>query len=192
MSFVGNSISHAAFALYVLMAVVSACLLIFHFQCIRHLRLVAVFLLPVISFVICFENTVLSFGDNVSPCSVTAGFTYVFHSLKVPLLVDAVYESAFRLFELRFAHFLCFPFDQGPDYNKNSAKFSLILVRLLSCGLLAINLVANFERNCNNNDSRGGYIYLSKHREDIFAWLPLIPPIVLSIMALAMSSVVMR
>ncbi len=193
MTFVGQHINEAQYAGYVAMAVISAMLLVVHCRYVRDMRILAVYILPCVAFFSCFELCVLAQGSDVKNDSVTAYICYVFQSLRIPLMVVVLYELTYRLFEIRTAHFICFPFDQGSDFSKTVGVCSIWLNRLMACGLFAINMVVVYDTaDADDYASRGGYMYLSRNSHSLFAWLTLIPPIVLSIVAIVVGGAIAR
>ena len=194
-SFVGDNLYTWELALLIILAILSSFCFAWQVLYLQHLKILPTYVLPVVSFCICFENCVLTRGSNIDPDSVTASFTYVLHSLQTPLLITALYESAFRLHETRAVHFFCFPFDQGFEYQRILALGSVWLVRLIAAGLFVINLVVDFHLVRENDDDKqgpGGHIYLSENKHDTDLWLALIPPIALSFFALLVSNVMNR
>jgi hypothetical protein len=197
MSFVGQNINQTEYGLHVFMAAVSGLLIVKQFFFIKNMKIFSVYLLPCISFVICFENTVLSYQELIKTCSVEAYFTYVFHSLKIPLMIVVLYEASYRLFETRTAQFICFPFDQGSDFSKTLAVFSLWVIRLIACGLFVIGFLANIlgcsQKGIRGSGSgRGGYMFLSDHNKSGVTWMTLVPPIILSITGLVIGGAMAR
>ncbi len=191
MHLVGNELNNAEYGGFVAMSVVSALLFLIHIRYIQKITMNAVYLLPCLAFFICFENTSVSFGRSVNPDSVTAYFTYIFHSLQIPLMIVILYELSYRLFEVRTAHFICLPFDQRSDVSKTLAVCTLWIVRVLACGLTVLNIVVDVNGD-DDRASAGGYIYLSQHRSSLYAWLSLIPPMCLSVMAIIVGDAIAR
>jgi hypothetical protein len=180
-----------AFIIFIIIAALSGILFLVQILYIQHLNILPAYILPFISFCFCFVNTLLARGSNVNSDSLLAGFGYVFHSFRIPLLIIALYESAYRLHETRAVHFFCFPFDQGTDAPKALALTYLWFVRLIAIGLFVMNILVDFDLvdSC-ESASLGGYIFLSKHSSCLPLWLSLIPSMVLSAVGLFVSDIV--
>ena len=116
------------------------------------MKLGVVFLLPFLSFCLCFENFILLLGD-ISTTSILAGFSFAFHSLQIPLFVVILYETSYRLHEVRAVQFCCIPFDQGSNMNQFLANISVYVVRIIAILLLVTNIFVDFEINLKSHDS---------------------------------------
>ena len=162
---------------------------VFHLQ---QLRLVPVYLLPLLTFCITYENAVMYYSCNVgvgtgSVDGPTVGAGYVFMALIPPLFISILYELSFRLHEARQAHFFCLPMEQGDDFSATPGTTLLWLVRLVAAGLFIMSIFVNFSLVSHDDAPHagsGGYAYLAQHSASLAAWLSLIPPIVLSFASL--------
>lgn len=191
MAIIGHGINHNERILFIVLAIVAAILCVVQFRLIYSMKLLTVILLPFISFCICFENVVMSYGSDINQSSLTAVFGNIFQSFEIPLMIIVLYETSYRLFEIRTAHFICIAFDQGSDISKILANSTIWLVRIVACGLYIMNMFVDFRRE---PTGRGGYVYLDNNRNDHrkYIWLDLIPPIVLSFVAIIISLVTAR
>ena len=194
-SFVGESNQKYESILFVAFAVIAGILGTLQLVFLQKLMIVPVLLLPFLSFCICFENSVLSQGNNVTPTSPLAQAAYVFHSFQIPLFVITLYEISFRLHEARSAHFCCIPFDQGPDITNIPGTTSLWVVRLIAAGLFVMNIFVDFSlaKVPHSPDTgRGGYASLANDPTSKSLWLALIPPIFLSIIGIVIGIIVYK
>jgi len=175
--------------LYVAFSVLGLFLFIFQVVFLQQLVLLPIYLLPLLTFCITYENAVMYYSCNaggiVDPMTVGAG--YVFNALIPPLFIIVLYESVFRLHEARQAHFFCLPMEQGDDFSSAPGLGLMWFVRLVATGLFIMGIFVNFSL-VNHDDAphagSGGYAYLADHKTSLAVWLSLIPPIVLSFMTL--------
>jgi hypothetical protein len=188
MTFLGGETQLYERILFVAFAVICAILAILQIIYYQELKIVAVYLLPFLSFCICFENVVLYRQENINDHSSVATAAKVFHSCIVPLFVLMVYEVPFRLHETRLAHFGCIPFEQGKDMPKCVSHFALTIERTIALGLLIINIVVNFnlvpEDDENDFSGIGGYKTLVEHSRSLQLWLALIPSMTLTLISI--------
>lgn len=191
MAIIGQGINHNQRIMFIVLAIVAAILCVVQFRLIYSMKLLTVLLLPFISFCICFENVVLSYGNDINQSTLTAVFGNIFQSFEIPLMIIVLYETSYRLFEVRTAHFMCIAFDQGSDISKVLANSTIWIVRIVACGLYIMNMFVDFRRE---PTGRGGYVYLDHDRNDRrnYIWLDLIPTIVLSTVAVIISFVTAR
>lgn len=188
MTFFGGETEYYERILFMAFAIIAGILcgmqLIFY----QELKLVPVYLLPFLSFCICFENIALYRQENIGENSSLATAAKVFHAFIMPLFVLLVYEVPFRLHETRLAHFGCIPFEQGSDMPDFIALFFLWFERAIAAGLFVMGIVVNFNLLPEDEDSEysgvGGYMTLAKHPRSLHLWLSLIPPMFLSAMAI--------
>jgi hypothetical protein len=94
-------------------AVIAALLFCVQIICLQKLRAIPVYMLPLLSFCIVYENVVLYCGGDISATSSIAYSAYFFLSLQIPLFVIILFELTFRLHEARSTKFCCIPFDQS-------------------------------------------------------------------------------
>eukprot|EP01038_Epipyxis_sp_PR26KG_P009861 gene9861-13268_t len=160
------------------------------------MKLGVVFLLPFLSFCLCFENFILLLGSDISSTSILAGFSFVFHSLQIPLFVVILYETSYRLHEVRAVQFCCIPFDQGSNMNQFLANISVYVIRIIAILLFVTNIFVDFEIYLKSHDSikvgRGGYAYLAKNDQSLPLILSLVPPAVLSAIAIPLAHIISR
>ncbi|CAN0250661.1 unnamed protein product, partial [Ectocarpus fasciculatus] len=154
----------------------------------QELKIVPVYLLPFLSFCICFENFALYRQENIEEDGSVATAGKVFHSFIVPLFVMLLFEVPFRLHETRLAHFGCIPFEQGTDMPSFAAQLVLITERVIALGLFAMNIIVNFnfvrEEDKHSFSGIGGYKTLAEHRRSLHLWLSLIPSMALSVLGI--------
>lgn len=194
-SFFGDDPSLRFVILFYGYAGIAAILCLYQLVFLQKMRLIPIYLLPLLSFSCCYENIVLARSNSIEADSLTAGFGYVFNSIIIPCFIIILYEMSFRLHEARQAHFFIFPFDQGSEFSTSLAELSIWLFRLLAAGLCAMNLYVSFNNNSGSDSARahrGGYLHLAKNNSSEILWLSLIPPIILTIFALLMGSVMYR
>ena len=184
MTFLGGDTQLYERILFVGFAVICAILCILQFLYYQELKIVAVYLLPFLSFCMCFENVVLYRQENIGEHSGVATAAKIFQSCIVPLFIMMVYEIPFRLHQTRLAHFGCIPFEQGKDFPKCVAHFALIVERTIALGLFVMNIIVNFNSLPEDDEHKysgiGGYKTLSEHRRSLQLWLALIPSMALT------------
>lgn len=182
--------------LYVAFAVIALLLGIYQIIYLQGLKLLPIYLMPFLSFLLLFDNCVMYYscnGGNID--SNTISTAYVLNALTDPFFIVILYELCFRLHEARAVHFLCFPFEQGDDVSQIPAVCSVWLVRLVAIGLFIVNIFVNFSIISHDDvpyTGSGGYLYLVEHSDSLVVWLSLIAPIALSFVALAMGLTVHR
>jgi hypothetical protein len=194
-TYLGKDLYQYEKILYVTYAVVTACLFIWQLKYYKTLKLFAVYLLPIISFSICYLSVVIYHGDSIHPTSATAQAAYVFESLIDPLLIIALYELPLRMHEVEFVHFICLPYDEASIEIKKMGKLSMWVIRIIAAGLFIVSILVDFfivrdsgTPHCNY----GGFEYLSKHPNSVPCWLSLIPSIFLSIEAIVIGFAMQR
>jgi hypothetical protein len=168
-------------------AVISGSLCIIQLLFLQKLNILSVYLQPLLSFCMTYENVALYLGSSISSKSAAANAGNFFHSLEIPLFIIVLYEVSFRLHEARSAQFLyCIRFDQGKSAMQWVAPISLWIVRLIATGLFVINILVDFDvlrkQYSSPEAGRGGYYSLGVRNNStkLTLWLALIPPIVLS------------
>jgi hypothetical protein len=195
MSFVGNPTNLYAYILFIIFAIIAGLLCIVQVRYLQKLGIIPVLLLPLLSFCVCFENSVLACGTAVGASSSVAMATYFFHSLQIPLFIIILYEVSYRLHEVRLVHFFCIPFDQGPDVNFLPAMLSIWFVRLIAAGLFVMNILVDYSFVSSSGATKtavAGYPYLAKHSTALSLILALIPPITLSAFAISIAFALYR
>src|SRR4051812_32035699 len=115
MAIVGNELDQFEYIIFIIIIVLSGICFLYQVMFLQKTKISPALLLPLLSFCICYENIVLIFGDSVNSESKTAYFAYIFHSFQIPLFILILFETSYRLHEVRSAHFFCLPFDQGQD-----------------------------------------------------------------------------
>ena len=184
MTFFGNETEYFERILFVCFAVICAILCILQIVFFQELKIIAVYLLPFLSFCLCFENIALYRQENIGEDGTVATAAKVFHSCIIPIFVLEVYEIPFRLHEIRLAHFGFIPFEQGEDMPKFISHLVLFCERLLVAGLFVLNIVVNFDLldSADKSDFSGvgGYKTLAEHSRSLHLWLSLIPSMILS------------
>eukprot|EP01041_Mallomonas_annulata_P008688 gene8688-17947_t len=185
MSFVGHSTYYYAQILFAAFSVIAALCFVFHLYFIKVLKIFSIYLLPVLSICICFENVILYYNNEIDNKSALANIAYVLHSLIIPLFCLIEYEISFRLYEAKGAHFCFIRFDQGEDMSPIVAPIALWIMRLIALGLFVISIMVNFNfvPKASEYTGRGGYITLANNKYSLSMWLNLIPPIYLSILS---------
>jgi len=180
--------------LYVAFSVIGLILFFLQILFLQRLTLMPAYLLPLLSFCVTYENAVMYYSCNASSADgSTIGAGLVFIALIPPLILVLLYEMSYRLYEARQAHFFCLPLEQGLSSAPGAA--SVWLVRLVAAGLFIMAIFVNFSVVSHTDApsaGSGGYAYLAQHPQSLAAWLALIPPIVVSFMALSMGIAVHR
>ena len=194
MNSVGQHQPKYARVLFVIFAIISAFAFGIQMLFLRKMRILPVFLLPIVSFCICFENSVLYQGDSITNHSDAANAGYLFHSLIFPLFIIILYETTLRLHEVRCAHFWCIPFDQGPAITHIPSMVSIWVVRLVAAGLFIMNIFSTFSllENSNALAGQGGYDTLKDQPHSVHLWISLVPSIVLGVVGLMMDIAIYR
>jgi hypothetical protein len=194
MGFIGKHQDHYARVLFIVFAVLSAILLVYQLIVLQQLRLLPVYLLPILSFIICYENVVLYYSDHIDTDSDAAYAGYFFHSLIVPIFIIVLFEMVYRLHEIRSAHFFFVPFDEGEEATKIPGLVVVSLIRVLVAGLFVMNILADFEIVSSdlNNVGSGGYKYIGTHQLDGALLLTLVPTMVLSVVSIMLGVAMFR
>ena len=195
MTFVGIDQPYYARILFVGFAVIAAISCFYQITYLKSFKIIPIYLLPLLSFFICYENCILYLASTISPNSSLAYAAYVFHSLEIPLFIVIFYEMAFRLHRARSAHFICIPFDQKFEWVQFSAAMSLGLNRFIAIGLFILNILSDFrfvDESKAEWSGSGGYVYLARYPTSKALILNLIPVIVLSFVSLVIGYVLYR
>ena len=185
-------VGYYAGVLYVAFSVIGFLLVWVQVVFLQELALAPVYLLPLLTFCVTYENAVMYYSCNASGMADTATVAagYVFNALIPSLFVLVLYEITFRLHEARQAHFFCLPMEQGGDVSSAPAVLLMWLVRLIAAGLFIMGILVNFSIVSHSDAPHagsGGYTYLAQHDQSLAVWLALIPPITVSAMTLCMS-----
>lgn len=184
MTFLDGETDYYERILFVAFAVIAALCCVVQLIFFQELKIIPVYLLPFLSFCICFENICLYRQENHSDNSSIVHAAYVFHSFIVPIFIMLVYEVPFRLHETRLAHFGCIPFEQGSDMPQGASRLALVSERFIAVGFFVMNIIVNFDLFKENDKSDfsgiGGYKTLAEHPRSLQLWLSLIPSITLS------------
>lgn len=182
---------------FIVFAVISAILGSISVLFLQRLNILPVYLLPLLCFFICYENTVLSLADKISATSNVADAGNVFHSLTIPLFVIILHETSFRLYQSRSFQFCCIRFDQN---NTSSINYSAIVllwsIRIISVGLFVMNILADFNlvpesENC-SSAKVAGYAAFITYPDCGALILTLIPPIFLAFIGISIGMILIR
>lgn len=193
MKFVGQSHQTYEKVLFIVFATIAAILCAYQIVYLQKLNLLPVYLIPFLSFFLCFENVILFYGKRIDENSDVAQATYVFYSLQIPIFMMILFEMVFRLHQLRSAHFFFIPFDEDAQTVPLLAILSVILVRFIAAGLFVMNILSTFELVYqDSNELYGGYTYLASHMNSEALTLQLVPTIVLSFVATVMGVAMYR
>lgn len=185
MSFIGFRQSLLSRVFFLVFAVICAISAILQLRFLRKLRILSVYLLPVLSFCMCYENILLYLSDNIDNDSTAANTGKVFYSMQIPLFLLIVFEVPCRLHEARSVQFFLIPFDQEKEVSKLPGELIISFMRLLAAGAFAINMFVNFSDICMEqlHDShecslplRGGYYTLADNSNNIALWMALAVP----------------
>ena len=182
---------------FIVFAVISAILGSISLLFLQRLNILPVYLLPLLCFFICYENTVLSLGDNISAASKLAYAGNVFHSLTIPLFVIILHETSFRLYQSRSFQFCCIRFDQSNMSSKN--YFAVVLlwsVRIIAVGLFVMNILADFNlvpasEDCDKAKVAGYAAFITDPYCGSLI-LALIPPIFLAFISISIGMILIR
>ena len=194
----GNSNSpYNAQVIFIVFACIAAILGSISMLFLQRLNILPVFLLPLLCFCVCYENTVLSLGSHVAYDSNLAYAGYVFHSLEIPLFVIILHETSFRLYQSRSFQFCCIRFDQNNVKTINYAAAVLLWsVRIIAVGLFIMNIFADFEAVPSNDKCEvsgvGGYVSFIKDPNCVALVLTLVPPIFLSFISINIGMILVR
>ena len=182
---------------FVVFAVISAILGSISLIFLQRLNILPVYLLPLLCFFICYENTVLSLGDSISATSKLASAGNVFHSLTIPLFVIILHETSFRLYQSRSFQFCCIRFDQSNLSTKNySALVLLWSIRIIAVGLFVMNILSDFNlvpasENCDSAKVAGYAAFVTDPYCGALI-LALIPPIFLAFISISIGMILIR
>ena len=182
---------------FIVFAAIAAILGTISLLFLQRLNILPVFLLPLLCFCVCYENSLLSIGGTVSDSSSVAYAGYVFSSLEIPLFVIILHETSFRLYQSRSFQFCCIRFDQSNIKTINYAGAVLLWsVRIIACGLFIMNIFADFSAVSQNDQCDlagiGGYASLAKDPKCLTLILALIPPIFLSFISICIGMILVR
>jgi hypothetical protein len=133
--------------MFIVFAVISAILGTTSVIFLQKLIILPVFLLPLLCFCICYENTLLSFGERINSTSNLAYAGNVFQSLVVPLFLLIQLETCFKLYQSRSFQFCCIRFDQDKSVARMSSLAAIVLlwsVRVIASGLFVMHILASF------------------------------------------------
>lgn len=192
--FIGIEHPYYARILFAIFAAIAGSLFVFQLGALMKLKLLPVFLLPILSFCILFHNVVQYEGSSVNSSSILAKAADIAEALVVPLFIIIIFEMTMKLHQARFVHFLCIPFDQSSRSTKVVSIFFLWIVRSIACGLFVMNFVVYYPSYFFDKQwpLRGGYCYLARHPTSLPLWLSLIPPMCLSFLSITMGVVLQR
>ena len=160
----------------------------------QKMTILPVYIIPIASLCIAYVNIALALGTRIGKDGAVAYISYICMSLTIPILLTTIVELSYRLFETRSAQFFCIRFDEaeGEEYSPTGATSYLVGMRILSLGLLAINILVYFEFIPGDNTIYGGYIALEQNPSNLHLWLSLVPPMVLSFFSILVSIAVIR
>lgn len=182
--------------LFMIYAILSCFLFIFQIFFLQKIRALPVYILPVVSFCICFDNLVCFRGDKINENSSVSKAAFVFNSLIPACLLLTSFEMPYRLHEARSVHFLYISFEEGQYMPKYISTFTLFAVRLLAIGILIAKILANFELVGDDNISVGiaGYASFSKddNANSIILWLDLLPSMIVGFNAIVMALILRK
>lgn len=186
-----------AHIVFIVFAVIAACLGTISLLFLQRLNILPVYLLPLLCFCVCYENTLLSLGGRISDSSKVAYAGNVFHSLEIPLFVIILHETSLRLYQSRSFQFCCIRFDQTNGRTKNyTAVVLLWSIRIIAIGLFIMNIFADFVLVPASLDCAdagiGGYVSLAQNPLCTTMILSLVPPIFLSFISITIGLILMR
>jgi hypothetical protein len=174
--------------LFIIYACIGAILFLFQIFYQQKMRTLPVFVLPFISFCICYKNVILFRGDHLLPSSDAAKAAYVFDALIPSCLLISCFELPYRLHKARTVHFLWIPFEEGEYMSKEVALFTLWCVRFLSAGIFVARILASFEFVGEDSMDAGVGGYASLHRSGLLTyWLYLVPNMIVGLVSFVMS-----
>lgn len=162
----------------------------------QRLNILPVYLLPLLCFCVCYDNSLESIG-MVSETASVAYAGNVFHSLQIPLFVIILHETSFRLYQSRSFQFCCIRFDQNNVKTINYAAAVLLWsVRIIACGLFIMNIFSTFNAVPESDQCDvagvGGYASFVKDPHCLTLILSLVPPIILSFIAISIGLILVR
>jgi hypothetical protein len=167
----------------------------FQVMYVQKLKIFAVYFGMIVSVCICYENAIMSAGNQLTPDSAAVEIMYALQALQIPLLLLTLYETAYALYDEKGANMAVVQVEEQAPAQCTIAIACLWLIRLLAVCLLVLNILTNYQLIDGidyMNTGNGGYIYLAQHPHSAAIWIALIPPIVLSIVALSTSVMVAR
>ena len=185
------------YVVFIVFAVLEAILGAVSLFLLQRLNILPVYLLPLLCFCMCFENTLLSFGSNISSSSKVAFAGYVFQSLEIPLFVIILHETSFRLYQSRSFQFCCIRFDQRSGRTiHHAATVWLWSVRVIAVGLFIMNIFADFAlvppgEDCPSADVSGYVSFVTDPKCKTLV-LALVPPIFLSFLSITIGLMLVR
>ena len=186
-----------ALIVFIVFAIIAAILGTISLVVLQKLNILPVYLLPLLCFCVCYENTLLSIGDKISGTSKQAYAGNFFHSLEIPLFVIILHETSFRLYQSRSFQFCCIRFDQCNGRTINYAAVVLLWsVRIIAIGLFIMNMFADFAavpagENC-RSAGVGGYVSFNSDLDCRTLALSLFPPIFLSFISITIGMILVR
>lgn len=194
MNSVGEDKKEYAKVLYVIFAIFCASVFTVQIVHLRKMKILPVFLQPLLSFCMCFENCLLSQGTNVRAHSPAANAGYFFHSLIFPIFIIILFEVTLRLHEARCTHFWGIPFEQGTKITYLPSLICVWVVRFIATGLFVMNIFATygFLESTVEPAGKGGYATFNKYPRSRHLWLSLVPSIVLSVFGYLMGIALYR
>jgi hypothetical protein len=179
-----NDIFRICFSVF---AVASGAMFVVQVLFLQQLKLLAIYLLPFLSFCMCFENAALARGSTANKDAVSE-VAKVCHAFVVPLFVAVLNEVDFGLHKARSERFFFVHFDEGCEIALAWERVELWGVRLLAAVLFVMNLFVNFEIGDAKSDTgdagEGGYLQWRNRASSTALALALIPPIFLTFWAL--------
>lgn len=192
MGFIGYQHGAVTQYLFLALAVVCALTAIIQIRYLRKLKILSVYLLPVLSICMCYENVILYLSDRIKEGSGAADVAKVVYSMQVPLFVLILFEVPCRLHEARSVQFFLIPFDQEKEVWRFPAALFSTTMRLLAAGAFAINLLVNFSEYCmkqldDDHDCslplRSGIFTLITNTNNTMLWMALAVPVFLFVVA---------
>lgn len=194
MTFLNESNESFETGLFISFAVISGLLFFIQIYYLQKLRMLPVYLLPIVSACICWENSLLAGGNRTDSSWRISQFVTAIQTLILPFHFIIIFEMPFRLHQARTAHFLCIPFEQGELISGLLAKICLWSVRIFAVGLLVVNILVNFNLPHGQSEMAGkvGFVKFNDIGNTIHLWLALLPPLILSVEAAVISIVMQR
>lgn len=195
MRIAGDGNEKYAEVLFIIFAIIAAFLMVFQVIFLQKMKIFSVYAVVVISISICYENSLLAVGDHLNSDSGAFKLLYGLQALQIPLFIICLYETAYRLYDEKGANLATVQLEERLARRFSLPCFGLWCITVLAAMLFILNILTNFQLLDHLhylNAGSGGYVYLSKHSHSLTIWLALIPPIVLSIVALFTSMLVAR
>lgn len=194
MTFFGHDNHLFERVLYVIYGVIAAILCFIQCYKLQKLKTLPVYILPFVSFCMCYVNVILYRGQNVPEFGDAVQAGLVFHACIAPALLIIIFELPFRLHEARSAHFCCIPFEQGQYMPVCTSVLILWTIRLLAAGGIVANVISDFNHFHDTRDAagRGGYAALVGREQSSHMWFSLITPMVVSGLSLYVSIILQR